>query len=129
MKDRLRLLLFLLLVLAFFLRPLVISIDSLTANNITAFGTLAAVIVALAIAVWGERLKKWGGYKPEIVILRSLENIQEDRSGTRQGQTRLIFENHGEATAEDVEVYVNMIYDNGIQRQNFIGVPLSWTHD
>lgn len=129
MYHRLKILLLLLLILSLYVRPTTITISSLDANKITALGTMLAIFVALSISIWGERFKRWGGYKPSIFILRSLENIQINRRGVRQGQTRLVFENRGNVPAEEVEVYVNMIYDNQIPRLNFIGVPLSWTHD
>lgn len=97
----------------------------------TAFSTLAAVLIALGVAIWGERLKLFGGYKSDIQIVNSLENIQANREGRKQGHTRLIFKNYGKAVAEEVEVYVNKIYDIDLTepRDNFIPVPLSWTHD
>ena len=92
-------------------------------------GTLTASITALAIAIWGERLKNWGGYKPVIVLIDKFENTQENEAHQKQGHTRLVFENIGRGTAEEVEAYVTKIYDNNNERRNFLPVPLSWTHD
>lgn len=96
---------------------------------LTAIGTLTASVIALIIAIWGDRLKSWGGYRPKIVLVDKFENIQENELQQKQGHTRLLFENKGKATAEEVEAYVTNIYDNNNPRRNFLPVPLSWTHD
>lgn len=96
---------------------------------LTAIGTLTASIIALIIAIWGDRLKNWGGYRPNILLVDKFENIQENELQQKQGHTRLLFENKGKATAVEVEAYVTNIYDNNIPRRNFLPVPLSWTHD
>lgn len=95
---------------------------------VTALSTIGAVLAALGIAVWSKSLGELF-YKSNIVIKDKLENIQENRQGEKQGHTRLLFENQGNATAEDVEVYVSNIYDEDQSRANFLPVPLSWTHD
>lgn len=92
---------------------------------LTALGTIGTALVAVIIAIWRDDLEKLL-HRPKMIIhTNSLENIQN-----HQGQTRLIFENKGKATARDVEVYINKIFDNNTDaRENFIAVPLSWTHD
>lgn len=105
------------------------TINSSQSDWITAVSTLAAVFIALLIAVYGERLKEYGAVRPAIELIDSLENIQENRDGVKQGWTRLVFKNTGGSTAEEVEVYVSQIFDFNKPRENFIAVPLSWTHD
>lgn len=97
-------------------------------EGISAIISLTSSIVALTIATWGIRLRRFGDYKSNIKIADWLGNIQENEAHTKQGQTRLKFENNGKNIAEDVEVYVDKIYDNGRLRKNFISVPLTWTH-
>jgi hypothetical protein len=90
---------------------------------LTAFSTLAAVIVSLTIAVAGKSMKNLF-YKSNIEYIDKLQNIQ-----TTQGHTRLLFKNMGNDTAREVEIYVTEIIDNGQKRADFLPVPLSWTHD
>jgi hypothetical protein len=90
--------------------------------------TLLSLLGAFAIAIWGQRFHKLGNYKANIKIVKSIENIQENDRHEKQGHTRLIFENTGKNIAEDVEVYVDKIYDNNNLRNDFISVPLTWTH-
>lgn len=73
---------------------------------ITAAATLVAVIVSLSIATFGESMSKWF-YRSEMKLVDKLENIQP---GVQlQGHTRLLFKNKGNATAHDVEIYVELI--------------------
>lgn len=85
---------------------------------LTAIGTLLAVVVAL----FGD----WIRYKlfPSDV---HIVDIWQDVQGN-QGQTRLLIRNIGKYTAYEVEVYLNKIVDNGVNRQGFLPVPLIWTH-
>lgn len=87
-------------------------------NKLIAFGTLAAVIVAL----FGDQIR--GILFPsQIEIVDTWQNVQEN-----QGHTRLLFRNIGRTTAFEVEVYVNRIIDGTQPRQGFLPVPLIWTH-
>ncbi len=96
---------------------------------ITALGTLGAVIVALAIAIFGKSIGEWF-YKSDIKVIESLENTQLNRnSQITSGHTRLFVENKGRATAEEVEIYVNNIWHNGHARRGYLPVPLYWTHN
>lgn len=90
--------------------------------------TLLSLMGAFAIAIWGERFRKFGEHKSNLKIVKSIENIQENEKYEKQGHTRLMFENNGKNIAEDVEVYIDQIYDNGNLRNDFISVPLTWTH-
>lgn len=93
---------------------------SLIIELFVAIGTISAVFVALFKE---PILEKWFGYRPELKIIDSLENIQG-----RQGCTRIRFENKGKITASDAEVYVSNIYDDNKPRNDFIPVPLYWAH-
>lgn len=93
---------------------------------IGSISTTFAVLVALIIAIWGKFLGELF-VKSSIVITGFKSNIQYF-GDIPQGQSRLIIENQGNASAEDVEVYVDRIVDDGNARANFIPVPLSWTH-
>lgn len=94
----------------------------------TAFATIAATVSALIIAIWGKSLGSLF-YQPNVILRDKLMNIQTNTAGKKQGQTRLLFENIGNMTAEDVEVYVLNVYDVDQPRKDFLPVPLSWTHD
>lgn len=106
---------------------LIISIEfkaeSSIADWLSAIGSVSAALAALTIAIWGKSLKNIF-YKPNLELLGAIENIQNN-----QGHTRLIFKNQGNATAEEVEAYVNNVTDNGVLRAGFLPVPLSWTHN
>lgn len=92
-------------------------------------GTWAAIALALSIATWGDWLKRIP-FKSNMQI--PFEKVWVDiqqYSPVTQGHVRFYFINKGNITAEEVEVYVNKIYDNGNQpRRGFLPVPLSWTH-
>lgn len=117
--NRLKTLFFLLILGSFFFGPINISVNNLNANNIIAFGTLAAVLVAL----FGDWIRS-KIFPSRVRIIDKWQNVQ----GNNQGQTRLLFRNIGIATAYEVEVYVNRIIDDGKQREGFLPVPLIWTH-
>lgn len=120
MRDRLNILLFLLFLYFVFIDPGLVSkiIISLDSNKLIAFGTLAAVTVAL----FGNQIR--GTLFPSrIEIIDTWQNIQGN-----QGHTRLLFRNVGSTTALEVEAYVNRILDDGQPRQGFLPVPLIWTH-
>ncbi len=97
-------------------------------NFWAAIGTTSASSVALVVATWGEWLKSKGMPKPNIMYLSRLGNTQEDRHRVQQWYTRLVFWNNSEVTAEDVDATIVELKDNGIVRQSFIPVPLTWTH-
>ena len=95
---------------------------------LTAFGTVLTGLVAIAFGLWGKTLSKLF-YKSDVKIIDKVENLQTNRYDVTQGQTRLRIANVGESVARDVTVYVNQIKDNGLVRDNFLPVPLCWTHD
>lgn len=95
---------------------------------LTAIGTILTAIVAISFGVWGKTLNEMF-YKPDILLIGYLENLQNNRSDTIQGHTRLKFINKGGSVAENVMVYINEVTEGGYPRPNFLPVPLSWTHD
>ncbi|MEK7533876.1 MAG: hypothetical protein AAB600_00925 [Patescibacteria group bacterium] len=118
MKNRFEVLLILSLLLYLLIGPLNVSYYNLNANNITAFGTLSAVVVAL----FGDWIRS-KLFPSKVRLLEKWQNTQNN-----QGHTRLLFRNIGSTTAYEVEIYVNKIIDNGRMRQGFLPVPLIWTH-
>lgn len=117
-KNRFEILFILSLLLYIFIGPFKASYYNLNANNITVFGTLAAVVVAL----FGDWIRS-KLFPSKVRLIDKWQNIQNN-----QGHTRLLFRNIGSTTAYEVEIYVNKIIDNGQIRQGFLPVPLIWTH-
>jgi len=105
-----------------------ISVSASQAELLTALGTILAAIVALVLGLWGKTLNQLF-YKSDMQLIDTHHNRQTSRGGSIQGHTRLKFLNDGGSVAENVMVYVESIKDNGIIRQDFLPVPLSWTHD
>lgn len=105
-----------------------ISVSTTLADLLTAIGTVLAVFVAVVFGLWGQTLKQ-AFYKSDMQLTDVHHNRQTSRGGLTQGHTRLKFLNNGRSVAEDVIVYVESVNDNGVLRQDFLPVPLSWTHD
>jgi len=80
-------------------------------------------IVALLIAGGiGRFIKPYLGIKPELEVLE-LNRFRQDHH-----VWRLAIINNGRETAENVQVDVIKMYDNGVPRENFLPMPLPWTH-
>ena len=84
-------------------------------------------LTAVSVAIWGQTVKKIF-YKPNIKIVGHLENLQDEERGSLLGITRLLLVNEGNTEAKSIEIYVDKILDNGVARENFVPVPLVWTH-
>lgn len=111
----------------FDLYPPPITIEASFFQTVGTIGTWFAAVVALSIAIGSDWVKS-KIYKSNLEIKDAFVSDQPYES-TTQGQVRLLFKNvKGHATAEEVEVYVNKVYDNGKPRDGFLPVPLSWTH-
>ncbi|MEK7130329.1 MAG: hypothetical protein AAB793_01610 [Patescibacteria group bacterium] len=97
---------------------------------LVALGTLAAVIVALIIAIWGDRLKVHS--KVSIKAVKIVQNSQTYASENKLIIYRLIIKNIGKILAKGVRCNLEGINEgNGGQfhpRENFISIPLNWTH-
>lgn len=90
-----------------------------TPDWIKAIGTLAAVVVALVIAIFGEKLKHWA-VRPRL-SLRKVRVGRPDSEGTRRISTRteadegtayffrLAIRNRGNTAAHDVQVFLNSV--------------------
>ncbi len=92
-------------------------------------GSLSASIVALVIAIFGDRLK--GLYSRSDLVIKSVQkDLQDQNVVGRPGDIyyRLAVLNMGNEQAEDVEAYVQEIKDDGVVRSKFLPVPLRWTH-
>src|SRR5437899_485710 len=74
--------------------------------------TWATIASALCIAIWGDKLKKISS-KSNIHVdpEKTWVDIQQYESKTQE-HVRLYFINKGNVTAEEVEVYVNKVWDN-----------------
>lgn len=88
-------------------------------------GAALASIVALGIALYGEPLRRrW--IKTTLLANKVVHHVQG------RGDLivyRLLIINVGNHKAQDVEVTVDKLYeDGGVERKNFLPVPLGWTH-
>jgi hypothetical protein len=102
----------------------IFSLNDNQANTFIAYGTWAAVVAALTIAVWGKTLKTFF-YKPKITML----DITRFNHNHTLDVWRLPFTNTGNDTAKDVQVeIVEVIDDRNKKRNNFLPIPLLWTH-
>jgi hypothetical protein len=82
----------------------------------------AGLIVSPLIAIVGERVRD-RLFHPEVRAVRA--------TSTEQGPwrvSRLLLQNEGSASAREVEAFVDKVLDGGQERENFIPVPLHWTH-
>ncbi|KKQ46840.1 MAG: hypothetical protein US75_C0012G0011 [Candidatus Woesebacteria bacterium GW2011_GWC1_38_13] len=95
---------------------------------LTALGTILASIIALTFGLWGKTLRLLF-YKSNMCLIDHLENLQIYDNDVVQGHTRLKFKNKGMSIARNVMVYIMKVKDNGKIRENFLPVPLAWTHD
>ena len=80
------------------------------------------LIVSPGIAVAGEAVRKWV-FRPEI---RAVQLVSTDQIFAIV--TRLLLKNEGSVSARDVEAHVEEIFDGDDKRENFVPVPLRWTH-
>lgn len=91
------------------------------------YGTLIASFTALFIAVFGRVLARWGKsllYKPKLKIVGFKKFSQTPTLSV----WRLAVKNSGNIVAKKVQAEVVGILDGGKKRQNFLAVPLRWTH-
>jgi len=123
-----------------------ILIDKLSINYVDwliAIGTVGAVIVALAIAIFGERIK----YKGKISLtLRSDKAIRTKQRYKKRIQGpvleqeieislnifRIELENNGDRKITDARAVIKNIFEfdgkSYLKRNNFISAPINWTH-
>lgn len=106
----------------------VIKIDTNLIGIVEAIVTTLGILLAL---FHREILGKI--FYPNIQIVGWKANLQTPQptiNAPTSGQTRLLIANNGKAPAYDVEIQVTKITDpQGVIREDFLPVPLSWTHD
>lgn len=87
-------------------------------------GAALASSAALLIALFGEPIRRWW--------IRTTLKINKVTSHTQGGGGlvvyRLLIINEGNHKAQDVEVTVEKLFEDGNERKNFLPVPLGWTH-
>src|SRR5437899_3223088 len=85
--------------------------------------SLFASLVALFLGGGGGRyIKPYLGIKPTLRIAGLRRYMQDVYVW------RLAVENIGSETAKDVQVDVTKLTHNGTPRENFLSMPLRWTH-
>lgn len=99
-------------------------------NVFVAVGTISAVVVALILARWGKNIKK----KPDIV-LKSVTITPYDQHYAKDRKLkifRLILKNEGKNRINKVHCNLECVkeFNDGKyeKRNNFVSVPLPWTH-
>lgn len=80
------------------------------------------LVVSPGVAVLGEVVRRWA-FRPEI---RAVQLVSTDQIVSKI--TRLLLKNEGSVSARDVEAHVEEIFDGDDKRENFVPVPLRWTH-
>lgn len=99
---------------------LTFKMDGSLAEWTAAFATFLAAFIAL----FGDQI-----FRSELKIVGVNSLVQVDKRMHEIGYTRLEFHNSGKASAKDITVYIKYIYDDGVLRDNYLPVPLRWTHD
>ena len=84
-------------------------------------------LTAILIAVFGRSAAK---YVSGLIFKPNLKPNDEILRIEQPGEVvyRLQIQNEGKDTAREVEVSVTEISDDGVRRDNFLPVPLRWTH-
>lgn len=97
-------------------------------------GSLIASLTALVLAIWGGRMRRIAE-KPKLKVGENIISHNQPISNGTGSQVhvdsthyRFLIKNEGNATAKDVEVYIEEIANDGVKRDNFLPVPLRWTH-
>lgn len=80
------------------------------------------LVVSPVMAVVSERVRDYF-FHPEI---RAVQVVSTDQIFAIV--TRLLLKNEGSVSARDVEAHVEEIFDGDDKRENFVPVPLRWTH-
>jgi hypothetical protein len=88
-----------------------------------AIAVIISLVIALFVPWYAERLRR-RPRKNNLAKIGTSTNIQEDELYVG----RLIIRNQSNVRAVNVEAYVESIVDNGIKRDNYLPVPLYWTH-
>ncbi|OGG12955.1 hypothetical protein A2773_01970 [Candidatus Gottesmanbacteria bacterium RIFCSPHIGHO2_01_FULL_39_10] len=86
-------------------------------------GSLVASGIALFLGGGGGRWLKGSIYKPKMKVEGNIRRFRQNHYSWR-----IAIKNYGNDTAKDVQVNVTKIIENGIPRENFLPMPLVWTH-
>lgn len=87
-------------------------------------GAMLASLVALLIAIYSEQFRNLARRTN-----LSVKNVRINEQGNGNSvYYRLEIINEGNYPAKNVEVYVDSIQENSQTRENFLPVPLRWTH-
>jgi len=107
-------------------------------NSSHDFWQFSAVLIALLVGIISPWLSEHFRRRPrksELIavcpdIKRQHNNEDEDTGVTRKllHVGRIIIENQGKYTANSVEAYLDIVEDADGKRENFLPVPLIWTH-
>jgi len=113
-----------------------------TLEWITSLSTLAAVVLALVLALWGESVKRWF-YKPDLVLEASVRRPDAERVGRQVvSQTvvpfvvqfeawffRLAISNLSKTPAREVQVYLKRVEKaDGTVVAKFTSMNLLWAN-
>lgn len=101
------------------------SLNSPFYTNAGFLGSLIASITALIIAIFTEPFLNKFIRKTKLRVKGVTSHIQGAGDLIVH---RLLIKNESNYRAKDVEVDVEQIYDGDEKRQNFLPVPLGWTH-
>ena len=83
---------------------------------------LPSIVALLVAGGIGRYIKPYLGIKPRLEVLELIRFHQAHYIW------RLAIVNNGRETAKNVQVDVVKIYDEGVLRENFLPMPLPWTH-
>jgi len=88
------------------------------------YGSLIASITALFIAGGGGRWLMTKFYRPKLEIV----GFGPHKQASNLKVWRIVIKNYGNEVARNVQADVIKIYDKNKERENFLPIPLQWTH-
>lgn len=96
------------------------------------FWTMVAVVVALFVPF----IVHWLDRRPKNskLMIKAISIINQDQDVDNQNMrkllhvARIVIKNEGKFTARLVEPYIDKIINDNEEQEDFIPVPLSWTH-
>lgn len=84
---------------------------------------LVPSVVALFLGAGGGKLLIDKLWHSNLVIVGTIRRFRQNHH-----VWRIAISNDGSATAYDIQVDVTNIFENGHKRENFLSMPLRWTH-
>lgn len=85
--------------------------------------SVIASVVALSIAIWGWKMRKWFK-RPKFEVI----GIKKYKQSEILNVWRILIKNCGNDIAENVEAEIMEIFEDEEKRKNFLPSPLRWTH-